>query len=873
MSEQQDNAAKLAARQAARQAARKKYRRKRRNRAIVNTLMGFVVFCAILGVVSSVSIVAMVMNKSDVVLDISDLKSNEVSMVYDDQGNEIARLGKEQRINFPYSQIPQVVIDAFVSVEDSRYFEHIGFDLPRFAKAFLENIRTLSFAQGGSTITMQVIKNSYFAVDTIAEKSIGRKIQEIYYSIKVTNVVSKEKILELYINKVNYGAAARGIQVAADYYFGKDPSEVTLVEAALLAGVVNGPNDYNPYFHPIASQTRTEDVLYLMHLHGYLTDEEYELACKVNVIDLVVGRKGKTYEDGKTIPNQAYIDTVIDELEDVYEIDPYSTPVRVYTAMNQQVQAYCDKISNGEVIKFKDQYINYATAIVQNQTGLIVGLCGGRNYDRARKFNYATQSRLQPGSTAKAVLTYPLGFEYCGLSTSYYYMDEPIQWTGTSVTIRNDTGTYYGQVSIQRAFCSSYNIPAVKTMKMVIQTVGNARIRKYITGMGFSKSTADYFNEQFAIGGANFLASPLQMAGACSAILSGGKYTQPHTITRIEFINSTEDPITPAFTHNQVLSAGAAWLTSFLMKVNVDNSNMTESDVKAQTRVTVFKRGYDVYGKTGTTSVPDAIAKKYKTASSSAKDTWLLAGTNDFSISSWLGYDYENHSSKNDVLTNNDRKKHLDSVAVKGILDTLEKAYGKPKNKNPMPSTVTMIDHIRGLYPYTSLPLYADAKYETHGLILNNYAQVEQYESPASIEALDSLMVYSDDKQNVTIVFSPYPDTSKMTTASNKISITNGSKTISGTRVYHSTWIDGVVQYHVVIRDQLGNVLADLTPNTNNFVWSPEKKFTETTTLTVSVNYRYSKTPLQSNTLTRAVTVKGTHNPIPDPIPEPIPEP
>ena len=226
----------------------KKFLRKKFRRKIANTIMGVIVFGGLLSVLSGINVVNLILNKTDVVLETEDLASDDSSIIYDDKGEQVILLGKESRISFSYNKMPHALIDAFVSVEDSRFFEHNGFDLPRFAKAMLVNLSTLSFAQGGSTITMQVIKNTYFAVDTIAEASIARKVQEIYFSLQISKILSKERVIEMYINKVNYGANARGVQVASQYYFGKDCTDLTLVEAAMLAGIINAPNAYNPYY-------------------------------------------------------------------------------------------------------------------------------------------------------------------------------------------------------------------------------------------------------------------------------------------------------------------------------------------------------------------------------------------------------------------------------------------------------------------------------------------------------------------------------------------------------------------------------------------------------------------------------------------------
>ena len=188
--------------------------------------------------------------------DRAKLDSQESSVIYDMNGNEIVELGLYLRENIEYDDMPNSLVDAFLSIEDSRYFEHFGFDIPRFTKAILENIKSGGFGQGGSTMTMQLVKNSYFQVDADGESTMAahkgmsgvqRKMQEIVLAIEANKEVSKKDILALYINKINYGNNIRGVQKAAQYYFGKDASELGLVESAFLAGIINAPNNYNPY--------------------------------------------------------------------------------------------------------------------------------------------------------------------------------------------------------------------------------------------------------------------------------------------------------------------------------------------------------------------------------------------------------------------------------------------------------------------------------------------------------------------------------------------------------------------------------------------------------------------------------------------------
>ena len=857
-------------------AKKTKLEKARTRRKIINGIMGVIIFFTLLGGAIGVSTIKMVIDRTDVDLDLKDLASSQVSFVYDTKGEEIARLGVEDRINITYNDLPQCVVDAFVAVEDSRFFEHSGFDLPRFAKAFLVNLRTLSFSQGGSTITMQVIKNSYFAVDTIASRDgadgLSRKIQEIYFSMKINNLVSKGKILELYINKVNYGASARGIEVGADYYFNKSASELNLVEAAYLAGVINAPNDYNAYWWPEDAQLRLEDVLYQMHYHGYISDTEYAAASKVRIIDLLAGAKSTTYGSGKTIKNQAYLDQVLNELEDVYDINIYTDAVRVYTALNQEVQAVCDKASDGLIADFRDDYINYASAVVQNSTGLIVGICGGRDYDQARKFNYATQGRIQPGSTIKALLSYPLSFEHLGLSNASTIRVEPIYLDGSNIVVVEDEGGYYGDVSIERAFCSSYNVAAIKLLRQVRNTIGDDAVRSYLRSIGFDNSVVENFNEQFAIGGMDCLISPLQLAGAGTMLLNGGKYITPHTITRIEYIDGSKDPITPNYTSTQVISPGAAWLTSLCMSINVNNNLQSQGDVIGNVRAMYFRRGaYKLYCKTGTTSLPEDMYYTYNLPASASKDQWLLVNNGDFSIGSWIGYDLSVNKNKNTWISVNERSLLRDSIIDDNIFSALEREYGYPKNSNPMPSEITRISFIKGLSPFTAAPSYAEGANIATGYVLSKFAKVESFPLP-TIDSIEKVSASIKDR-TVNVSWTAYPDASKLKVAGNTTVVSAGGRSYTIPIKYDESWINGPIRYYLTISDSRGVVLVDEELEKNSYSYVYTDFNTKPDQLTISVYYKYTKAPVNSNTVTTTVTMPPITQPDPEPGPSPDPNP
>ncbi len=842
--------------------AKTKFEKKKLRRKIINSIMAFIIFCGLLGVVSGINIIKLILSKTDVVLETDDLTSQDASLIFDDSGNQIMILGKESRISFNYNKFPQVLVDAFVAVEDSRFFEHPGFDLPRFAKAFLVNLQTLSFSQGGSTITMQVIKNTYFAVDTIAESTINRKVQEIYYALQISNLISKEKVFEMYINKVNFGANARGIQVASQYYFYKDCTDLNLVESAMLAGIIQAPNAYNPYYDIEACQKRTADVLYLMNYHGYITDLEYELAKKVRVEDLLYGNTLNQanvitdYVDG-TIDNQAYIDIVLSELEEMYGIDPYTTPVRVYTAMNQTVQSTCDALSRGEIIKFKDKNINVAAAIVQNYTGLIVAVCGGRNYNGQRIFNYAYDNRVSPGSTSKAMFTYPLAFEHCGMSTSFTIDDEPMRYTGTNLIFLNDSGTWNGETSVQKTLPMSYNVPSVKLYKWIQETVGEDVMRKYLLNIGYDPSVVNFMNEQFAIGTFGYLVSPVQMAAAQSVILSKGIYTTPHTITRIEFINSSKEPIIAHVPSVRALSEGAAWLTAYLEYIGVNGG--TEDDYVGNRRLTAIRRSkYAVYGKTGTNGYDLSVIRKWGYPYGSDQDLIYIWGTNDYSFSFWMGYDTGRYQDRTTYMSYAYAHSMRDVPAVNALLNSVYKAYGTPKNTYSRPSSVTTITHIKGLYPYTALPDYADTKYQTTGYILAQFANLEEYKSIDFIEQIQKFeAIYNEDTKEVDIRFDPYPDPEALKIAKKVYREKRLGRAYWSHRRYHPSWIDGCVQYLLqVVNSETGEVIMTQASSEDSFSIRIENDTDHEVIFLIRGWYAYSKVDVKCEWIEVKVPIK-----------------
>ena len=652
-------------------------------------------------------------------LNVSDLIAPDSSTIYDNQNNKIMQIGMYLRENIEYNEMPNCLIDAFLATEDSRFFEHFGVDIPRFTKSLISYVTTGSeYAQGGSTITMQLIKNTYYTKDagddsTIASREgmagIKRKMQEIVLSLQLElfKGVSKKDIIKMYINKVNYGDNIRGVEKAAEYYFGKSAKELTLSESAFLAGIVNSPASYNPYGNIYKKTSiyydentdyvkngtqRRNEVLNLMEQHGYITAEECKLAKSIKLEDLLVGPAddfGNTNEK-----YQWYIDAVIDEVEEVTGESPYNVGMNIYTNMNPYMQEYLYDIQNEAEyteIVFPNELCQSAVVLLDNQTGAVEALGGGRGEsDSARKFNRATSAYLNPGSSFKPVVDYSLAIEKLGWATSHTLTDQPYYLYNGNVLISNFDHTYYGDMMMTEALGRSQNTPAVQTLVAVVEEIGEEAVVDYLNSIGFNFEYED-FDLQFAIGGNRCLVTPEQLAGAHAIFMNKGMYVKPHTINHIEYVDGREDYVADTV-GTSVLSPETAWMTAYLEKYNMDGYYSS--------LMWYCKRDYPLYGKTGTTDWGNA-GVSYGIPVGATKDSWLVMQTNRYTISCWTGYD---ELAEGAYFSSREYNENTKSKIVSAVLDQLEEhaSYEKydPYQEMEKPSGIVEITHVRGSYPY-----------------------------------------------------------------------------------------------------------------------------------------------------------------------------
>ena len=333
---------------------------------------------------------------------------------------------------------------------------------------------------------MQVIKNSFTSTEASGIKGLIRKFTDIYLAVfKLEKNYSKEEIIEFYVNNHFLGGNIYGVQEASREYFGKDVTDLNLTEAATLAGMFKSPNLYRPNVNPKNATARRNTVLHLMKLHGYITEKEYKQAKAIPIETLTTEESVATTSD-----YQAYIDTVIDEVKQKYKVNAYTTPLLIYTNMDRSKQDGVNKVMNGETYSWINDKVQSGVSVLDSSTGKILAIGGGRSKSGANTFNYATQIKRQPGSSAKPLFDYGPGIEYNNWSTygwqdgddNYKMFDDAPYSYSNGRSISNWDNGYYGTISLRKALATSRNIPALKAF----QKVDNSKIIDFVTGLGIN---------------------------------------------------------------------------------------------------------------------------------------------------------------------------------------------------------------------------------------------------------------------------------------------------------------------------------------------------------------------------------------------------
>jgi len=564
--------------------------------------------------------------------DPNNLKFTQMSELYDKDGNLMTKMGNENRTEITYDDLPEVLIDAIIATEDSRFFQHNGFDLPRFAKASIGQVLGRD-SGGASTLTMQIVKNNYTSTVSKGFEGIVRKFTDIYISIfKVERKYTKKEIIEFYVNDSYLGNGAYGVEQASLNYFGKSVGELNLAEASFIAGLFQSPTYYNPYNYPERAEKRRKTVLYLMQRHGYITEEEKQIA-QANPITSYIKT---TQTNGAYSEYQGYIDTVVEELENEYDLNPYTTPLKIYTAMNKEKQDFVNKVMNGEAWNWENDMAQSGIVMTESSTGEVIAVGAGRNKNTERSFNYATQTNRQVGSTAKPIFDYAPAVEYLGWGSINYIKDEPHSYSnGTKIS--NSDGGYRGTLPMYQALGLSRNITALKTFQQVSSEAGNDKILKFVTDLGITPEVENgKIHEAHSIGSftgstkkGESRNSPMTMAGAYGAFSNGGYYIKPHTITKFVY-KETDEVVETNATKTRVMNDSTAFIINYAL-----NWSATEGLAKSAANV----GGVATAAKTGTSNFDEATRKKYGLSSKAVNDLWVCGYTPKYTLTMWYGYD------------------------------------------------------------------------------------------------------------------------------------------------------------------------------------------------------------------------------------------
>ena len=553
------------------------------------------------------------------------------SEIYDKNLNLIATVGAEKREYVSINDIPKNITDAVLTTEDSRFQSHIGLDPIRLIKAILVNIRSNSAQQGASTITQQVVKNSLLTSD----KSLQRKIQEAYLSLKLENRYSKDDILEMYLNKIYYSDGQYGIKTAAKYFYNKELNQLTLSQVALLTGMPQQPILYNPYDYPKQAKERRDTVLYALLNNDKITEAEYNDAINTPITDGIVEKTKEERANQHTYNPKfaAYIDQITKELKENHNFenikDPLSMGLKIYTNLNPELQIYVQNMLDNQSSPMKPHASQAAISVLDTKTGLVEAIGGGKNY-KAGGYNYAVDARVQPGSSIKPIIDYAPGIEYYGWDSQTTFSDTPYQIAGTNFFIQNWDRLYHGTVSMSKALAWSYNIPAVRAF----ETVGYERAKHFAEKLDIPVTKDE---PTTAIGGNVDGVSPTQMAGAFASFGNKGYYNKPSTIVKIfnangkELPNIKNEPV-------KAMSEETAYLIT-----NVLKGVLTSNGISPNGKIDNF----DMAGKSGSSTFDDSAYYNFGIdVVNSTKDSWMIGYTTDYTVSVWQGADVLDSAAK-----------------------------------------------------------------------------------------------------------------------------------------------------------------------------------------------------------------------------------
>ncbi|QLQ61820.1 PBP1A family penicillin-binding protein [Limosilactobacillus reuteri] len=548
----------------------------------------------------------------------SDLTSQSITTIYDDQNRVISRLGAQKREYAKDNQIPKQLKNAVVSIEDRRFYKHHGVDTIRILGAATSNVFGRSAGmQGGSTLTQQLVKLSVFST-AASDRTLKRKAQEAWLAINVEQHFSKSQILDFYINKVYMGNGIYGMQTAAQYYYGKDLNDLDLSQLALLAGMPQSPTYYNPLVSntKYATQRRNE-VLNAMVRSNYITQSQANQAASESVTAGLDPDHGNISGSGTAVDSKVvdpYVKQVLADLQ-AQGYDPYSDGLKVHTNLDLDAQQHLYDAANKNV-QFQNDKMQAGVAVTDPHNGQIIAMLGGRHTGNVvYGLNRAVQSNRSSGSTAKPLMDYGPAIEYLQWPTFKSIADTRFVFPGTNTVLHDLDKKYKGNMTMREALVQSRNVPAIRAL----QAVGIKRATSFLDGLGISQKQPYTLQNGIAL-----YISPLQVSAAYAAFANGGTYYKPYYISSI----TTQDGSVKQFNPKgkRAMNKATAYMITDMLKGVFTDSQGSATDARLD--------GVNQAGKTGTTNYPG------NSSQSGVMDSWMAGYTKNYSIAVWTGYDH-----------------------------------------------------------------------------------------------------------------------------------------------------------------------------------------------------------------------------------------
>ncbi|MCK8606650.1 transglycosylase domain-containing protein [Apilactobacillus ozensis] len=558
-------------------------------------------------------------------IDVGTLHSSleKTTRIYDSNNNKAGSIYSQKGTYVGFKRISPNIPNAILSTEDRNFYHEHGFSIKGIGRAALMVIKNKIMHRnyisgGGSTLTQQLVKNAYLT----QEQTYSRKLKELFISIQVENVYSKNAILSMYMNTAYFGNGVYGVEDASQRYFGMPAKDLSVQDAAVIAGMLTNPGRFNPVDHPDLAKARRNVVLQLMVENNKLSQSKanYLKTLPINLKD------NYSYKDKYKYPY--YFDAVIDEAVNKYHIsesDIMNKGYKIYTNLNQQQQTVMqNSFDNPSMFPNNaadGTKVQAASVAVNPKNGGVMAVVGGRGTHIFRGYNRAYQIKRQPGSTLKPIAVYTPALEN-GYSYDSSLVNKKKSYGSNHYTPKNYNDQYTGKIPMYKALADSMNAPAVWLLNKIGTDEGYKSVKKF--GLPISESDN---NLALALGGTSKGVSPQEMAGAYTAFANGGTMTKPNYIRKIvDASGTTVVDNTDNGDPTKVMSG----------KVSDEMTSMMLNVFNEGTGVDAKPDGYQVAGKTGSTEAD------YAGDSNATRDKWIIGYTPDVVVATWEGFDNTN---------------------------------------------------------------------------------------------------------------------------------------------------------------------------------------------------------------------------------------